>query len=39
MIVDLMYEMKLRGVRFGCASACIGGGQGVAVIIRNLEAA
>jgi len=37
LIVDLMYEMKRRGVRYGCASACIGGGQGVAVIVRNCE--
>lgn len=35
LIVDLMYEMQRRGVRYGCASACIGGGQGVAVILRD----
>ncbi len=37
MLTDLMYEMQRRGVRFGCASACIGGGQGTAVIIRDTE--
>ncbi|MCH8252138.1 MAG: thiolase family protein [Planctomycetes bacterium] len=37
MLVDLMYEMERRGVRYGCASACIGGGQGVAVIIKNTD--
>lgn len=37
MIVDLIYEMERRGGRYGCASACIGGGQGVAVVIRDLE--
>ena len=37
MLVDLMYEMQRRGVRYGCASACIGGGQGMAVIIRDTE--
>jgi acetyl-CoA acyltransferase 2 len=37
LLVDLMYEMERRGVRYGCASACIGGGQGVAVIIRDTE--
>lgn len=37
MLTDLMYEMQRRGVRFGCASACIGGGQGAAVIIRDTE--
>jgi acetyl-CoA acetyltransferase family protein len=35
--VDLVYEMERRGVRYGCASACIGGGQGAAVIIRDTE--
>lgn len=37
LIVDLMYEMERRSVRYGCASACIGGGQGVAVVIRDLQ--
>ena len=37
LLVDLMYEMERRGVRYGCASACIGGGQGVAVIVRDTE--
>jgi acetyl-CoA C-acetyltransferase len=37
MLVDLMYEMQRRDARYGCASACIGGGQGVAVIIRDAE--
>lgn len=36
MVVDLIHEMERRGVQYGCASACIGGGQGVAVIIRDL---
>ena len=37
LIVDLIYEMERRGVEYGCASACIGGGQGVAVIFRDTE--
>ena len=37
LLVDLMYEMERRGLRYGCASACIGGGQGLAVIIRDTE--
>jgi acetyl-CoA C-acetyltransferase len=37
MLADLMYEMQRRKVRYGCASACIGGGQGAAVIIRDTE--
>lgn len=35
LLVDLMYEMQRRGERIGCASACIGGGQGAAVIVRD----
>jgi acetyl-CoA acetyltransferase family protein len=38
LLADLMYEMERRGIKYGCASACIGGGQGVAVIIRDTEA-
>lgn len=30
-------EMKERGVRYGIASACIGGGQGTAVLFENEE--
>jgi len=30
--------LKLRGGRYGCANACVGGGQGVAVIIENAAA-
>jgi len=37
MLADLMYEMERRGVRYGCASACIGGGQGAAVILVDTE--
>ena len=37
MLIDLMYEMRRRDVAYGCASACIGGGQGVAVILRDAE--
>jgi acetyl-CoA C-acetyltransferase len=37
LMVDLIYEMERRGVEYGCASACIGGGQGAAVIIRDTQ--
>lgn len=37
LLVDLMYEMERRGERYGCASACIGGGQGVAMILEDTE--
>jgi acetyl-CoA acetyltransferase family protein len=39
LMVDLMYEMERRGETWGCASACIGGGQGLAVIVRDTEGA
>ncbi len=35
MTVDLIHEMQRRDVRYGCASACIGGGQGVAVVVGD----
>ena len=33
-LVTLLYAMKARGARLGVASLCIGGGQGVAVIVE-----
>jgi len=36
-LTDLIYEMERRGVRYGCASACIGGGQGAAMIVCDTE--
>ena len=35
-IVTLIYEMKKRGLKYGLATLCIGGGMGTAVIIENL---
>lgn len=32
----LLYELKRRGKRYGLGSACIGGGQGIAVIVEAL---
>jgi len=36
-IVTLLYEMKKRGLKYGLASLCIGGGMGTAVILKNCE--
>jgi acetyl-CoA acetyltransferase len=33
----LLYELRRRGGRFGLGSACIGGGQGIAVIVENAK--
>jgi acetyl-CoA C-acetyltransferase len=35
----LARELKRKGLRYGIASACIGGGQGIALLIENTDAA
>ena len=35
-VAHLLYELRRRGGRFGLGSACIGGGQGIAVIVEAL---
>lgn len=35
--LTVLYELRRRGGRYGIASACIGGGQGIAVIVENLQ--
>ncbi len=37
LILTLAQEMRRRGCRYGIASACIGGGQGNAILIENVE--
>ncbi|QUG40625.1 acetyl-CoA C-acetyltransferase [Psychrobacillus sp. INOP01] len=34
---SLAVEMKKRNVRYGLASLCIGGGQGIAIILENVN--
>jgi len=34
LVMTLLYELKRRGKRFGLAAACIGGGQGIAMIVE-----
>nr|WP_280115688.1 acetyl-CoA C-acetyltransferase [Dolosigranulum pigrum] len=36
-LVTLLYELKRRSLTYGLASLCIGGGMGLAVIIKNVE--
>ncbi|MFJ8244254.1 thiolase family protein [Peribacillus asahii] len=36
-VVTLMHELKRRGGRYGVAALCIGGGQGMAILIENLQ--
>lgn len=35
--VHLLHELRRRGARYGLGSACIGGGQGIAVVVEALE--
>ena len=35
-LMTLLYELKRRGKRYGLGSACIGGGQGIAIIVEAL---
>jgi acetyl-CoA C-acetyltransferase len=37
--LTLARELKRSGGRYGIASACIGGGQGIALLIENPDAA
>jgi acetyl-CoA acetyltransferase family protein len=34
-LVTLVHEMRRRSTRFGIAALCVGGGMGVAVLVRN----
>jgi len=34
--VHLLHELKRRGLRYGLGTACIGGGQGIAVVVEAL---
>ncbi len=34
LVLTLLYELRRRQVRYGLATACIGGGQGIAIIVE-----
>ncbi len=36
LVLTLLYELRRRRQRYGLASACIGGGQGIAMIVESL---
>jgi acetyl-CoA acetyltransferase family protein len=38
LLLTLMYQLRRSGKRLGIASACIGGGQGIAMLIENPRA-
>ncbi len=37
LIITLMNELRRRKAKYGLSTACIGGGQGITVIIENLQ--
>ena len=37
LLVTLLYELRRRKAKYGLTTACIGGGQGIAVIVENLQ--
>lgn len=37
LVVTLMHELQKRNGRYGIASLCVGGGQGMAILIENLQ--
>lgn len=37
LVLTLLYELRRRNARYGLATACIGGGQGIAVIVEALS--
>jgi acetyl-CoA acyltransferase 2 len=39
LVITLVRELRRRNKRFGIASACIGGGQGIAILVENPRAA
>jgi acetyl-CoA acetyltransferase family protein len=36
LIITLMYELRRNNLKYGVASLCIGGGQGIAAVIENV---
>ena len=38
LLLTLLYELRRRNKKYGLASACIGGGQGIAMIVENAAA-
>ncbi|MEL6430712.1 MAG: acetyl-CoA C-acetyltransferase [Planctomycetota bacterium] len=38
LVLTLLYQLRRGGKKFGVASACIGGGQGIAMLVENPSA-
>jgi acetyl-CoA acetyltransferase family protein len=37
LVITLLHELRRNHLRYGLATACIGGGQGIAMIVESLE--
>lgn len=37
LIITILHELRRRNARYGLATACIGGGQGIAMIVESLQ--
>jgi acetyl-CoA acetyltransferase family protein len=37
LVITLLYELRRRNKKYGLATACIGGGQGIAMIVESLN--
>ena len=37
LVITLLYELRRRNKKYGLATACIGGGQGIAMIVESLH--
>jgi acetyl-CoA acetyltransferase family protein len=37
LVITLLYELRRRKKKYGLATACIGGGQGIAMIVESLQ--
>ncbi|HET9365164.1 MAG TPA: acetyl-CoA C-acetyltransferase [Candidatus Angelobacter sp.] len=37
LVITLLHELHRRKAKYGLATACIGGGQGIAMIVENLQ--
>ena len=37
LVITLLNELRRRKAKYGLSTACIGGGQGIAIIVENLQ--
>jgi acetyl-CoA acetyltransferase family protein len=37
LVITILHELRRRGGKYGLATACIGGGQGIAMIVKGLH--